>query len=299
MQSVASRDAMDLLPPGTNAGAARRRLADAFRSAGLDSPELDARVLTAHALNLDHAGLASAAERRLEDRERQTIEALAVRRLDREPVSRIVGCKEFWGLPFSLSPETLVPRPETETLVEAALAIVASMGRPPNLRIADLGTGSGALLVALLTELPEAIGVGTDVNCDALMTARENARRAGVLDRAVFTLSDFGAALGGPFDLVLSNPPYVKSGDISGLAPEVRFDPRRALDGGADGLDCYRTIVRQCSRLLKPGGWLVVEIGIGQGPAVASLCLEAGFAPEPALCDLAGLPRVVKAVSPA
>jgi len=178
-----------------------------------------------------------------------------------------------------ISEATLVPRPETETVVEAALAAIDS-GGPRNrpLRIADLGTGSGALLVALLTELPNADGVGTDISVDALTTARDNARRLELDRRAHFVACDFGAALSGPFDLVVSNPPYVVSSDIADLAPEVRRDPRRALDGGADGLDCYRTIAGQVARLLKPGGDLVVELGFGQEAPVSAMFRAAGLA---------------------
>ena len=222
--------------------------------------------------------------------------ALAARRLDREPVARILGVKEFWGLPLRLNAATLVPRPETETVVEAALAAIDGAGpRDRALRIADLGTGSGALLIALLTELPNATGIGTDVSREALAAARDNADRLGLAARAEFTVCDFGAALTGAFDLVVSNPPYIASADIATLAPEVRRDPRRALDGGADGLDCYRTIAGQVPRLLKPNGDLVVELGIGQEPAVATLFRAAGLTPSPARLDLSGIPRALHA----
>jgi release factor glutamine methyltransferase len=275
---------------------ARRALTGMFRRAGLDSPELDARLLTGHALGLDHTGLTIEAGRLVSDDEARTIDTLAARRLMREPVARILGHKEFWGLPLHISAATLVPRPETETVVEAALAAIDSGGpRSRTLRIADLGTGSGALLLALLTELPNADGVGTDVSFHALMMARDNARRLQVDRRAHFTACDFGAALSGPFDLVVSNPPYVISSDIAGLAPEVRHDPRRALDGGADGLDCYRTIAGQIARLLRPGGDVVVELGFGQEAPVAAMFRTAGLAPRPAHTDLVGIPRALHA----
>jgi len=275
---------------------ARRALGEMFRRAGLDSPELDARLLTGHALGLDHTGLTIEAGRLIGDDEARAIDMLAARRLTREPVARILGHQEFWGLPLRISPATLVPRPETETVVEAALSAIDSGGpRSRTLRIADLGTGSGALLVALLTELPNADGVGTDVSLEALQTARDNARQLELDRRARFTASDFGAALSGPFDLVVSNPPYVISSDIAGLAPEVRRDPSRALDGGADGLDCYRTITGQAARLLKPGGHLVVELGFGQEASVAAMFRTAGLAPRPAHTDLAGIPRALHA----
>jgi release factor glutamine methyltransferase len=276
----------------------RRALSETFRQAGLDSPELDARLLTGHALGLDHTGLTIEAGRFISDDEARAIDTLAARRLLREPVARILGHKEFWGLPLRISPATLVPRPETETVVEAALAAIDGGGpRSRTLRIADLGTGSGALLVALLTELPNADGVGTDVSFDALVVARDNARRLQLDRRARFAACDFGAALSGPFDLVVSNPPYVINSDIAGLAPEVRHDPRRALDGGADGLDCYRTIAGQAGRLLKPGGHLVVELGFGQEVPVAAMFRTAGLAPRPAHTDLSGIPRALHAAA--
>jgi release factor glutamine methyltransferase len=288
--------AQELLAPGMTIAQARRVLIDAFRQAGLDSPELDARLLVGHALGLDHTALTVESGRSLGGDAARALAALAARRLGREPVARILGVKEFWGLPLRLNDATLVPRPETETVIEAALAAIDQGGsRNRVLRIADLGTGSGALLIALLHELPNAAGIGTDVSGEALAAARDNADRLGVGSRAEFTVCDFGAALNGPFDLVVSNPPYIASGDIAALAPEVRHDPRRALDGGADGLDCYRTIAKQVAGLLKPDGHLVVELGIGQEPAVAALFRAAGLAPSPARPDLSGIPRALPA----
>jgi release factor glutamine methyltransferase len=223
------------------------------------------------------------------------IEALLTRRLGREPVARIVGCKEFWGRPIELAPATLVPRPESETVVEAALAAIDAEGsRTRPLRIADLGTGSGALLVALLGELPNAFGIGTDVSHAALMTARRNALRLGFAARAAFALCDFGAALMRGFDLVVSNPPYVASGAIAALAPEVRdHDPRRALDGGPDGLACYRMIAADAARLLAPQGHLIVELGAGSAADVAALFAHAGLTAVSARRDLAGVARAL------
>lgn len=288
--------AQDLLAPSLTVAQARRALADAFRQAALDSPELDARLLVGHALGLDHTALTIESGRSLGDDATRALAALAARRLDREPVARILGVKEFWGLPLRITAATLVPRPETETVIEAALAAIDSAGaRGRLLRVADLGTGSGALLIALLRELPNASGVGTDVSREALAAAADNAGRLGVGSRAEFTACDFGAALAGHFDLVVSNPPYIASGDIAALPPEVRHDPRRALDGGADGLDCYRTIAKQTPRLLRPHGHLVVELGRGQEPAVAALFRAAGLTPSPARPDLSGIPRALQA----
>jgi release factor glutamine methyltransferase len=284
--------------------AARRALARQFRDAGLATPDLDARVLVGHALALDHAALAAQADRSLTDWEADAIAALARRRLNREPVARIVGNKEFWGLPLALNAETLVPRPDTETVVEAALAALGDLrGRP--LRIADLDTGSGALLLALLSELPAAHGIGTDISLAALACARANAAALGFTSRASFVACDHGAALraaalggaaqDGGFDLVVANPPYVTSGDIAGLDPEVRdFEPRRALDGGPDGLAAYRAIIGDARRLLGPQGLLVLELGAGQLEPVTAFAAAAGLAAVDACRpDLAGVPRAL------
>lgn len=285
-----------VLTVGQTIAQARRSLADAFRLAALDSPDLDARLLTAHVLGLDHAALVAHSRRELNSEETAKLHKLALRRLKREPVARILGVKEFWGLPLRITEATLVPRPETETVVEAALAAMDQEGpRTRTLRIVDLGAGSGALLLALLTELPNATGVGTDVSPRALETARTNAVKLGLAERAEFIRCDFSAALPGRFDLAVSNPPYVKSDDIETLPPEVRRDPRRALDGGADGLDCYRAIAGQAPRLLKASGHLVLELGLDQEAPVASLLRAAGLAPSPARTDLAGIPRALPA----
>jgi release factor glutamine methyltransferase len=266
---------------------ARRALAAKFRAAGLDTPDLDARILVGHALGLDHAALAAAAARSLGADENGAIAAMATRRLSGEPVARILGTKEFWSLPLRVDAATLLPRPETETLVEAALAAIDADGpRSRQLRIADLGTGSGALLLALLSELPNASGIGTDTSFKALMVARDNARRL-ALTRARFVACNMAAALRGPFAVIVSNPPYIASGDIAALAPEVRdFDPRAALDGGPDGLDSYRAIAATAPALLIPGGALIVELGIGQAEPVAHIFAAAGLAPSPPHPDL-------------
>lgn len=281
---------MTMLPglaPGISIAAARRVMAQTFRESGLDSSDLDARVLAGHALQLDHAALAANSERKLTGEEISVLSALAARRLAHEPVARIIGRKEFWGLEFRVTPATLVPRPETETVVEAALGAIADPARP--LRIADFGTGTGALLLALLSEFPNATGTGTDIIPLALKTARDNAACLGLAGRAQFVLCDYGAALHGPFDLVVSNPPYIASGDIAGLAPEVRdYDPPLALDGGASGLQGYRAVVADARRILAPQGILVVELGAGQAAAVAALLREGEIVAEPPRADLSG-----------
>jgi release factor glutamine methyltransferase len=274
----------------------RRNLAAKFRAAGLSAPDLDARLLVGHALGLDHVSLAANGGRPLNAAERQTIAGLAERRCRGEPVARIIGRKEFWGLDLRIDCSTLVPRPETETVVELALEEVDRDGpRTRSLTIADLGTGSGALLLALLSELPNALGIGTDISAGALRMARQNARRLG-LARAVFFACDLVAPLRGPFDLIVSNPPYVTSSAIAQLAPDVRdFDPRTALDGGADGLDFYRAIGVSAPPLLKPGGALVVELGAGQAEPVSAMFSAVGLATSPPRADFYGIARALLA----
>jgi release factor glutamine methyltransferase len=281
---------------GQRVATARRMLTAQLKTA-TESPELDARLLIGAVLGLDLTGLvAAAAIRRLTDDEAALLDGFARRRRAGEPVARILGTKEFWGLPLSLGSATLVPRPDTETIVEAALEILrADHDRDRPLRIVDIGTGSGAILLALLSEWPEAWGVGTDISEAALRTARANAAGLGLAPRTAFVAGDYAAALSGAFDLVVSNPPYVRSGDIDALAAEVRdHDPRRALDGGADGLDAYRRIAPQAARLLKPGGSVVLEVGYGQSSDVEGLLTMAGLSlPGTPKADLADIPRAV------
>ncbi|MGJ4902271.1 peptide chain release factor N(5)-glutamine methyltransferase [Bradyrhizobium sp. HKCCYLS2058] len=282
---------------GANIDSARRAVAARFAAAGLDSPELDARLLLGHALQLDLTGLVMHGQRQLSHADAQRLEALVQRRLVGEPVARLLGAKEFWGLPLQLSADTLVPRPDTETVVELALEHLAAGGaltRP--LRIADLGTGSGAILLALLSELPRAHGVGTDISVGALATARDNARALGLADRAGFVACSYAAALSAGFDLIVSNPPYIPSSEISELDVEVRsHDPLRALDGGKDGLDAYRALIPQAAALLRPGGAVIVEVGLGQSDGAAALMVRAGLAADSSTirADLAGIPRTV------
>ena len=273
--------------------AARRLLTAQFEQASLDSPSLDARLLIQHALGLEHAALASAPDRPLTTSEQNAIAQFAQRRLGGEPVARILGVKEFWGLPLSLSSATLVPRPETETIVEAALAAVAERPNDP-LRIADLGTGTGALLLALLHELQSATGVGTDIAANAIETAKANAQGLGLSARAQSQQTNFGGGLAPPFDLVVSNPPYIATDEIAGLAPEVRdHDPLLALDGGRDGLDAYLIIASQLPALLRSNGAAVMEIGIGQTAQVEKIFKQAGFELTSARADLAGIARAL------
>lgn len=282
---------------GATVAQARRALTEQLRAASIESPELDARILVSHALGLDHAALAIASTEQVSDAAASRIGEFAARRLAGEPVARIVGHKEFWGLPFIVTPAVLVPRPDTETAVELALALLDREGpRTRALRIADLGTGSGAILLALLNELPNADGTGTDIDPDALAVARANAHALRLGARASFVKCDYGAALTGLFDLIVSNPPYVKSADIAALAREVReHDPRHALDGGADGLAAYRTIAADALRLLAPDGSLVVEIGAEQQKDVEFLLTKSGLAIAAARHDLSGIARALAA----
>jgi release factor glutamine methyltransferase len=275
---------------------ARRGLTARFTSAAIDSPELDARLLIGAVLGLDLTGTIKAATRKLTPDQATRLETFACRRIAGEPVARILGTKEFWGLPLKLSAETLVPRPDTETLVELALKMLGANPAPDRRwRIADVGTGSGAILLALLSELPDACGFGTDVSAAALQTARANAADLGLAGRATFIACDYAAGLTGRFDLIVSNPPYIRSADIASLAVEVRnHDPRLGLDGGADGLDAYRALIPQATRLLAPCGALVVEAGQGQSGQIEALMTAAGLIPERApQADLAGIPRAV------
>ena len=281
---------------GQTIEAARRALAARFRQHGIDSAELDARLLTGHALGLDLTGMITSAQRQLTSDESARLDDYARRRLAGEPVARILGHKEFWGLDLQLSPATLMPRPDTETVVELAWRVMRTAPRRDRpLRIADIGTGSGAILLALLSELSGAFGVGTDISTAALRTANSNAARLGFAQRAAFVVCDYATALAGPFDLIVSNPPYIRSADIEGLATEVRnFDPRAALDGGIDGLDAYRRIAPEAARLLAPGGTLVMEVGQGQSGDVRGVMAAVGLKLRvPPQADLAGIQRAV------
>lgn len=274
--------------------ACRRAWSVEFRARGIDSPELDARVLIGHALGLDHAALAARADQPLSDEQRNAIAALAARRLAHEPVARITGIREFWSLPLRVTDATLVPRPETETVVEAVLDALDNRGpRSRAWRIADIGTGSGAIALALLAELPNAVAAATDIDAAAVVVARDNARRFGVT-RAAYLVCDMVSALRGPFDVIVSNPPYIATADVDRLAPEIRqFDPRLALDGGADGLHCYRALAAAVGPLLAGNGILVVEVGKDQAEPVAALIAAAGLAPMAPRPDLNGLPRAL------
>ena len=277
---------------GAALAAARRSLTDA----GKGEPNLDARLLLSAASGLGVTALLGGPEKLLDEDADHRFQDYVARRLAGEPVARILGSKEFWGLPFRLNAATLEPRPDTETLVEVALDLARVLGEGGPITVCDLGTGTGAIAIALLTELPGATAVAVDISAEAVATARRNAEALGVADRISFRVGDFAEVPDGRFDLVVSNPPYVESSGIAALPPEVRLhDPHAALDGGADGLDAYRTIAARADALLSARGMLALEVGHGQAASVAGLCRDAGLEVHRIAPDLAGIQRVVVA----
>ncbi len=286
------------LDPALSLRAALDTVARQLREGRIEEPKREARLLVAGALGLSLSDLILRESEPLGQRAPQLAEWLT-RRLAREPVSRIAGQREFYGLSLSLTPATLDPRPDTETLVEAVLveARGGRFGSSP--RVLDLGTGSGAILLALLSVLLEATGLGIDIVPEVVAGAETNARRLDLSGRATFRAGDLFEGLVETFSIVVSNPPYIPSGDIPALDPEVRLhDPLRALDGGADGLDFYRRISREATRYLQPGGLLAVEVGRGQAEDVARLFAVDGLQAGGIRHDLAGTARVVLAFRP-
>ncbi|MGF7207758.1 release factor glutamine methyltransferase [Skermanella aerolata] len=263
-----------------------------LREACVDTPELDARILMGASLGMTREHMLIHATARLNQAQVGRVLGFIARRVDREPVSRILGRREFWSLDFHLSPATLDPRPDSETLIDEALAGIPDRKAP--LTVLDLGTGTGCLLLALLSELPNAAGTGIDRSEEAVATATANARRLGFGQRARFAVGDWGDGLSERFDLVISNPPYIPEAEIETLAPEVvRFDPVAALAGGPDGLNAYRTIVAQLPNLLKSNGKVIFEVGAGQAADVARLLVTAGFSGIGTRCDLGRVERAV------
>jgi release factor glutamine methyltransferase len=271
----------------------RRRLA----ANDIDNPGLDARLLLAAASGLTTSHLLARGDADLPEAAHEGFRAMIARRAAGEPVARILGEKEFWGMPFRLTPATLVPRPDTEILVEAALAAVRSRRLPDDLTFCDLGTGSGAIALALLRELPRARAVATDISAEALSAAKANAESLGLADRIEFILADFAVGPEGPFHLVVSNPPYIRSGDLAALPREVRdHDPALALDGGADGLEPYRALASRLPGLIFAGGIAIFEVGDGQSDAVSALLAAAGLVHLETRADLGGTARIVVAM---
>jgi release factor glutamine methyltransferase len=282
-----------MTPPET-IGSTLGAVSAALTEAGFDEPRRRARRVVAAALGLSATEVFAALDRMVSETEAERAFRLLGRVLAHEPLSRILGVREFWGLDFLLSPDTLDPRPDSETIVEAVLARLPDRSR--SYRILDLGTGSGCLLLALLSEYPLASGVGIDREFGAAVAARRNAERLELVARARFLVGDWAAAVHGGFDIVVANPPYIATEEIATLPPEVRdFDPRAALDGGGDGLDAYRDIAASLPRLLGASGIFAGEIGQGQGSAVVPLLAGAGLAVEPVIPDLAGIGRCVVA----
>lgn len=269
-------------------GACLEEGARCLAAAGIPDARRDARLILAHALGIEPVTILGYPERPVEDASRY--EGLIARRAAREPLSHLTGRREFWSLDFEVTPATLDPRADSETLVEAALAAIQDSDAP--LSIVDFGTGTGCLLLALLSELPNAKGLGIDIAEETLAVARRNAARLDLAERALFAIGDWCDSLAGPFDLIVSNPPYIPAGEIAGLQPEVaKFEPRHALDGGADGLDAYRRLGPDIYRILDPGGVAVLEFGLGQGPAVARLMSAERLIPQGFSTDIAGHER--------
>ena len=302
---------------------ALRHFEQKLAKAGIDSPALDTHLLVLHALKLDRAEIMSHPERVLSADEIRTLENLIARRAAHEPVARIQGKREFWSLPFKLNEATLEPRPDSETLVEVALkqlrtsfprkreesscerprardssaadaAGLDSRFRGNDVSILDLGTGTGCLLLALLHELPDATGLGIDIAPRAVEQGTTNAKNLGLSARASFKIGNWFEDITDKFDAIVSNPPYIPAGDIPSLMPEVReHDPMQALDGGKDGLGIYRLLIPQLSQFLKPKGFAIFEVGMGQADDVAALCHRAGFVDISKYKDLNGIERCV------
>jgi len=271
-------------------GEALDQAARGLRDAGIERPEAEARILLEAASGRGRGRIIAFPEHVLADKQRDALDMMVARRRAREPISRILGRREFWSLSFAVGPATLDPRPDSETLVAAVLAHIPDRSTP--LDILDLGAGTGCLLLALLSELPQAKGVGIDASGDAVVMAEGNAKALGFGDRADFRLGDWARDISAHFDVIVSNPPYIESTSIDELAPEVaRYDPRGALDGGPDGLSAYRALVPQAAQRLKNGGLLALEIGAGQGPAIRALATDAGLADQGSAPDLAGIER--------
>jgi release factor glutamine methyltransferase len=268
---------------------ARARL----QAAGVDGPVIDARLLVEAAAGVGRVDIITDPHRELTDAQVTALDDYVTRRERREPISHILGVRGFWKIMLRVTPDVLTPRPDTESLLDVILPAIP-MDRPTT--VLDLGVGSGAILLAILAERPAARGLGIDVSSEALAVARENAANLGLAGRVALLRGDWAAGLAGEsFDIVVANPPYVATSDIEGLAPEVRdHEPRLALDGGADGLDAYRTIAPQILAVLRPGGMFAVEIGLGQSEAVETLFRRAGAIDVVTHDDLTARPRVVR-----
>ncbi len=265
---------------------------EVLQAAGIASARLDAQLLLAHVLGITREALLLERTHILTRKQQQEFDALLARRAAREPIAHILGKKEFWGLEFAVTPATLVPRPDSETLITALLAHMPQRGS--KLRVLDLGSGTGCLLLAALSEYPQATGLGVDINPEAIDVARGNAKALGLINRAEFKKSDWNSEVNGVWDVVLSNPPYIPTKDICGLSPDVAdYEPRLALDGGSSGLDCYRAITGFLPTIMAENGVALLEVGVGQAADVAMLATLQGLKVVQVACDLAGIERCV------
>jgi len=270
---------MEHLTYGPSVGQVFSKAVIELTAHGISNPRLDAEVLLAHALGTDRTGLYTRLHVPLSLEQQETFRVLFQRRMQREPLQYITGVREFWSLEFKVDLRVLIPRPETEVVVETALRLLSQSAiRNPQSAILDIGTGSGCIAIVLAKELPQAEVWATDVSADALAVAGENARHHGVAERIRFLQGDLFSPLAGKedgFDLIVANPPYIARPELAALQPEVRdWEPLAALDGGPDGLDVYRHLLHEGPTYLRTGGWLVMEIGHGQGTAVLRLARE-------------------------
>lgn len=265
---------------------------DELRQGGIENADLVARDLLKRTIDVSDLDIVTNASREIYSGKIDEMNSYLKRHISGEPVSRIFGEREFWGIPFKITPDVLDPRPDTETIVEVALQRFAG-GAPES--ILDLGTGSGCIITALMTEWPLARGVANDISDKALAVAEENARRAGVGDRLSFVQGSWGEGVEGLFDLIVSNPPYISNREIPNLPPAVKnFDPILALEGGEDGLECYRALLTEIKRLLKNGGIGLLEVGFSQAQDVSRLVEDSGLSVRGVHPDIAGIPRVVE-----
>jgi len=264
-------------------------LADALADTGIDNPMRDARLIASHALKIPMHRLTVSMQDELDQADVQILRDVSHARLERRPLSHVLGHRSFFKHEFHVGPDVLDPRPETETLV------VAALGKPFN-RVLDLGVGSGAILLSLLAEQETAYGVGTDISSSALRYAQRNADRLGVAERCEFVHSDWFENVSGSYDMIVSNPPYIAADEMEGLSPELGFEPRIALTDEADGLSAYRILIANAGQYLQSGGHLIVEIGPTQGAEVARMFAKAGFKNVHILLDLDRRDRIVEGV---
>ena len=265
---------------------ARRRL----REAGIEDANREARLLLGHATGLDAATIIGYPDRYLTPEDASAMTAVVTDRARRRPMAQVIGSREFWSLPFRVTEATLDPRPDSESVIHAVLDQVRD--RTARYRVLDLGTGTGCLLLAVLRELPNATGMGTDISADAIAVAAWNADRLDLRNRARFSVGEWDRALSGRFDIIVSNPPYIPTDDIDRLAPEIsHFEPRQALDGGEDGLAAYRALSTALAKLMAEDGFAAIEIGSGQRAPVESIFRRAGLSATSVVDDLAGISR--------